>query len=235
MANPPHLPGCWSSRNGGGFFLGAYVADQRVAVFVDYQNVYKRAREAFNRAATEYHVGGQIRPAGLGWSLCSAGQELTAVHMYRGMPSPRYDPKGHAASQRQVSAWGHKTLSCMSRAGLSTTGTRQTPRRRASMYISPSTSLPRRCPVSSTSALFVPTTRTFIRRWRLSVISQQTESGSSYVDGRDAVRSPRIVIAGGRTVPTRLLDFSEYTQIRDTTDYTQPARRKPRPPKPPGH
>ena len=152
-----------------------------------------------------------------------------------GMPSPRFDPKGHAASQRQVSAWGHKTLSCMSRAGLSTTGTRQTPRRRASMYISPSTSLPRRCPVSSTSALFVPTTRTFIRRWRLSVISQQTESGSSYVDGRDAVRSPRIVIAGGRTVPTRLLDFSEYTQIRDATDYTQPARRKPRPPKPPGH
>lgn len=178
MANPPHLPGCWPSRNGGGFFLGANVADQRVAVFVDCQIVYKRAREAFNLLECLHHG---------------------------------------------------------SRAGLSTTGTRQTPRRRASMYISPSTSLPRRCPVSSTSALFVPTTRTFIRRWRLSVISQQTESGSSYVDGRDAVRSPRIVIAGGRTVPTRLLDFSEYTQIRDTTDYTQPARRKPRPPKPPGH
>lgn len=82
----------------------------RVAVFVDYQNVYKGARRAFGRKA--HFTDGQIHPQRLGLLLVDRGKAvdsartLDAVHIFRGEPSGRHSPGGQAACQRQVAEWG---------------------------------------------------------------------------------------------------------------------------------
>lgn len=82
----------------------------RVAVFIDYQNVYMRAREAF-AAQGERFVAGQVDPLALGDVVVSKGlavdprRRLHAVKVFRGEPSAKHSPTGQAACQRQVQAW----------------------------------------------------------------------------------------------------------------------------------
>lgn len=76
---------------------------QRVVVFLDYQNVYHRARDAFGDreiAARE----GQVDPLALGHLLASrvSGGRLAGVRLYRGRPSKRRDPRSYAAFRRQT-------------------------------------------------------------------------------------------------------------------------------------
>ena len=82
----------------------------RVAVFVDYQNVYMQARQCFG-GRSDSAPAGQILPLRTGVLLTERGRsvdparELTAVHMFRGEPSPKHSRVGQAAAQRQVAAW----------------------------------------------------------------------------------------------------------------------------------
>ena len=76
---------------------------QRVVVFLDFQNVYHRARDAFcvrDAAARE----GQVDPLALGHLLASRvpGGFLAGVRVYRGRPSQRRDARSYAAHQRQT-------------------------------------------------------------------------------------------------------------------------------------
>jgi uncharacterized LabA/DUF88 family protein len=81
----------------------------RVATFIDWQNAYKSAREAFGWRdwPNEY---GNFSPYDLG-RLLAAGNgrgdtaELVRVFVYRGLPSNRHDPEGYAANRRQSAAW----------------------------------------------------------------------------------------------------------------------------------
>lgn len=81
----------------------------RVAVFIDWQNTYKTAREAFGWAAfpNEY---GNYSPLRLARLLAAGNErgdagELTRVSIHRGLPSQRHDPTGYAANRRQSAAW----------------------------------------------------------------------------------------------------------------------------------
>lgn len=82
----------------------------RVAVFIDYQSVYMRARELFTPGGANF-TDGQIHPRRLGVLLTDRGRdhdptrELKTVRVFRGAPSPKYSPVGQAACQRQVNAW----------------------------------------------------------------------------------------------------------------------------------
>jgi hypothetical protein len=81
----------------------------RMMVFVDYQNVYKGARDAFFPNATT-GMEGQFHPLALAKILCQIRQEhhdteLTKVLVYRGMPDARKDQKGNSASSRQKARW----------------------------------------------------------------------------------------------------------------------------------
>lgn len=81
---------------------------QRVAVFLDYQNVYMQARRCFaGRGAGG--VLGQVHPAALAELLASRSsggrRALVTVRIYRGLPDIGRDPRGHAAVRRQAEAW----------------------------------------------------------------------------------------------------------------------------------
>lgn len=82
----------------------------RVAVFLDYQNVYQGARRAFGWGERHFTFG-QVHPRRLGLLLVQLGQvvdvsrELEYVRAYRGEPSARHSRTAQAASQRQLERW----------------------------------------------------------------------------------------------------------------------------------
>jgi uncharacterized LabA/DUF88 family protein len=82
---------------------------QRVVVFLDWQNVYRQAREAFH-SKTDPHPKGQVNPLDLAQTLVDAApegvtRELAGVRIYRGLPDNRFDPTAYNAAQRQNTAW----------------------------------------------------------------------------------------------------------------------------------
>jgi NYN domain-containing protein len=81
----------------------------RVAVFIDWMNVYKAARRAFGLLGA-HHVRGQINPHQTGRLLAAAcgrseAVRLARVEVHRGQPLPNQDPVGHAAVFLHARAW----------------------------------------------------------------------------------------------------------------------------------
>jgi hypothetical protein len=81
----------------------------RVAVFIDWQNTYKAAREAFNLAGLP-NERGNFSPYALARILAAGnGRGLTGhvvrVEIHRGLPSSSRDPIGYSANRRQSAAW----------------------------------------------------------------------------------------------------------------------------------
>jgi len=89
----------------------------RVSVFIDYQNVYHCAREAFGNPQTDPPIFGHVRPHRLGLLLKQLGEKvdsarkLDAVNVYRGKPGPKSHPRLQSAFDRQIAAW--MTLPCI--------------------------------------------------------------------------------------------------------------------------
>ncbi|WHP16313.1 NYN domain-containing protein [Cellulomonas sp. ES6] len=81
-------------------------------VFLDWQNVYMRAREAFH-SLSDPVVKGQVDPVDLGHVLTADYArrhpdddfELERICIYRGAPTQQHDAKGYAAVRRQSAAW----------------------------------------------------------------------------------------------------------------------------------
>lgn len=90
---------------------------KRVVLFFDWQNVYKRAREAFESPSSPSHKG-QADPVDLAHVLTRKHAErfpddefeLTQIRIYRGRPRQQADPKGYNAFQRQASSWARNKL-----------------------------------------------------------------------------------------------------------------------------
>ena len=84
----------------------------RVVVFLDWQNVYKGAREAFCTNSAP-HWEGQVDPVALAEHLAGDSpfsRQLHQVRIYRGQPDGKLDPRGYAASRRQHAAWQRSPL-----------------------------------------------------------------------------------------------------------------------------
>ncbi len=84
-------------------------AAKTIAVFIDWQNTYKTAREAFGWRdyPNEY---GNYSPYTLARILAGgngrgADARLLRVNIHRGLPSQKYDQPGYAANRRQAAAW----------------------------------------------------------------------------------------------------------------------------------
>ncbi|MCX6022780.1 MAG: NYN domain-containing protein [Chloroflexi bacterium] len=80
---------------------------KRVIIFIDAQNMYRSAREAFYDA----QVSGQYDPMLLARHILDKKsppedeRSLEEVRIYTGRPHPDRDPKTHAAHMRQCDAW----------------------------------------------------------------------------------------------------------------------------------
>jgi hypothetical protein len=81
----------------------------RIAVFIDWQNAYKAAREAFGLQA-QPNERGNFSPFKLA-RILAAGHgrgevgTLVRVEVHRGLPSSARDPVGYGANRRQAAAW----------------------------------------------------------------------------------------------------------------------------------
>lgn len=110
LFNPPRLSGLAPGM--AGIFRQELRMTDRMRVFIDYQNTYMRAREAFGDASTRYDFTfGQVYPRRLAVRLRqlaeAAGKprSLDQVRVYRGEPDALRNPTGQAACQRQVRFW----------------------------------------------------------------------------------------------------------------------------------
>lgn len=73
-------------------------------VFIDYQNVFRGARDAFRLGEPGRH--GNVSPFRLGRLIARrAGFELKQVRTYTGVPHRQRNREGHATMQRRIAAW----------------------------------------------------------------------------------------------------------------------------------
>lgn len=81
------------------------MAPRRLALFIDYQNVYMRCRESF-RLNGDDATGGQIDPLKVGRLVATLERDtrLERVFVYRGEPNARKHAYANAACRRQVSS-----------------------------------------------------------------------------------------------------------------------------------
>jgi hypothetical protein len=84
-------------------------APTRIAVFFDWQNVYKTAREAFG-LYSEPNERGNFSPFKLSRILAAGHErgpeaELAFIEIHRGLPSASRDSVGYGANRRQATAW----------------------------------------------------------------------------------------------------------------------------------
>src|SRR6266849_7591237 len=81
---------------------------RRVAVFIDYQNCYKAARESFFDDANDVSWRGQFFPHMLANLLASKGEggySLPFIGIYAGIAANSREPKTFAARRKQVAVW----------------------------------------------------------------------------------------------------------------------------------
>jgi len=77
-------------------------------LFVDYQNVYRWARRAFEIGDEAAARLGQFDPTKLALLLEEKGRgrfSIDQIRIYRGMPRPAFDQVSYSAAQRQISYW----------------------------------------------------------------------------------------------------------------------------------
>ena len=87
----------------------------RLAVFIDYQNAYRGARQAFGINAYDHHVVGQFDPLKLSRLIAARHpnyqgaklRRLVRACVYKGMPNPSKDPVGYGAARRQLDRWSN--------------------------------------------------------------------------------------------------------------------------------
>jgi hypothetical protein len=92
-------------------------SSERVVVFIDWQNLYKGARDAFHRGQGSGRLG-NVDPLRLAQRLLQVTprtRELAGVRVYRGRPDPSRDPYGCTANQRQQIAWERAGITVVQR------------------------------------------------------------------------------------------------------------------------
>jgi hypothetical protein len=78
---------------------------KRTVVFIDAQNVYRTAREAYGWE-NESSRRGNFRPLALGQLLTAAeDRELVDVRVYTGVPSQARDDQGYRAARKRFGTW----------------------------------------------------------------------------------------------------------------------------------
>ena len=92
----------------------------RLALFIDAQNAYRRARACFF-PNSQSGKDGHFHPMGLGRLIAGRGGPggaactLAAVQVYSGRPDPNKDPRTYAAHRKQTGRWESDGASVITR------------------------------------------------------------------------------------------------------------------------
>jgi uncharacterized LabA/DUF88 family protein len=81
---------------------------QRVIIFVDYQNVVKRASDFFNKNFPDKNRTKHIDPTKLGQKLIANyedSRELKEIRMYTGIPSKYKEPQSYSKFSKRIESW----------------------------------------------------------------------------------------------------------------------------------
>ena len=81
---------------------------QRLVLFIDYQNAYRRARSVFF-PNPQSGRDGHLKPMDLGQLIANRGGTSytpSEVRVYSGRPDPNIDMRTFSAHRRQSQAWG---------------------------------------------------------------------------------------------------------------------------------
>lgn len=83
--------------------------EERLVLFVNAQNFYHGAREAF-LTPSDWHVYGQFKPIDLANLICSrpppgVTRSLQEVRIYTGRPDATKDPRTYGAHMKQCQSW----------------------------------------------------------------------------------------------------------------------------------
>ena len=88
--------------------------EQKVILFIDYQNTYQCARKIFFPCPDNF-IQGQYDPLAMGKLICSRTsakfpRTLKEVRVYSGQPDGHKNPKGYGATQKQFNVWIKKGI-----------------------------------------------------------------------------------------------------------------------------
>jgi uncharacterized LabA/DUF88 family protein len=81
---------------------------QRVIIFVDYQNVVKRASDFFNKNFPDKNRTKHIDPTKLGQKLIANyedSRELKEIRIYTGIPSKYKEPQSYSKFSKRIESW----------------------------------------------------------------------------------------------------------------------------------
>lgn len=101
----PLLP-TFLHRIGGAFLFGVNVPE-RVAVFIDYENVHRTGHQLFSYLSEEKYQT-VVDPLAISEVIVSKrkfGGDLVAVYVFRGRPLPQFQPEATGANDAQAAAW----------------------------------------------------------------------------------------------------------------------------------
>ena len=93
----------------------------RLALFIDAQNAYRRARAALF-PSSQSNRDGQFRPMELGRLIASRGGPggapctLSDVRIYSGRPDSNLEPRAHGAHRKQTARWESDGVQVITRA-----------------------------------------------------------------------------------------------------------------------
>ena len=113
------FPACPDPRAWRGYLFSGLsilaVPDNRVVIFIDYQNVYHRARDSFFGGAGPNPLTGHVHPLKVGELLCDLGRTkdfrriLGGVRVYRARPDQRSGRNLERAAKTQMTCWANTT------------------------------------------------------------------------------------------------------------------------------
>ena len=202
---------------------------ERVAVFIDWQNCYHCARDAFHRP-TDPVNGGQIRPGAFAELLADKGPPgriVVHIGLYRGQPDPRLDPRTHAAHSRQRAAWEAECgplLASRTRSLRYLSGRPLHEAQEKGVDVQLAIDAMLLAASGACDTVILATTDTDLLPVIEGILTLKAQRGGPYVEVVGWAGLKRGLNVSG--VPVRWVGPRDYAAIRDATDYNVPTTRR---------
>ncbi|MGW6279311.1 NYN domain-containing protein [Kribbella sp. NPDC055071] len=208
-----------------GIFLswGATLVE-RVAVFVDYQNVHNGAHRQFCDHGTQIHEA-LVHPLRLGQKIVEKRSikrpsELAAVRVFRGRPNPEHQPTPTAANDAQAYAWEQDEIVTVIRRDLNYRGWPEQSAREKGVDVALAISLVRAAVNQDFDVAVVFSCDTdLLPALEMAYYDTETRLEIACWSGQKTLWFPEERARGRNTPYCHFLNAEDFEAVRDSTDY----------------